>query len=59
MAEFTYNNTKNPCTSYIKFELKGEFDPHVSSEENVDSHSRSRLGNKLANELSKLIEICY
>ncbi len=57
MAEFAYNNTKNISTRHILFEFNCEFYPQVLFKEDVDSHSKSRLANKLTNKLSKRIKI--
>ncbi len=58
MAEFAYNNTKNAGTSYTFFELNCSYHPRVSFEEDVDSRSRSRSANELAEELRELMEVC-
>ncbi len=57
ITEFVYNNTKNAVTSHTLFELNYGFYPQISFKKDVDLCSRSRLANKLANELKKLIEI--
>ncbi len=58
MAEFTYNNAKNTSTGHTPFELNCDYHPRVSFEEDVDSSSRSRLANELAEELKELMEVC-
>ncbi len=58
MTEFAYNNAKNASTSYTPLKLNYGFYLIVLFEEDVDLRSRSRLANKLANELRELIEIC-
>ncbi len=58
IAEFAYNNAKNTSTSYTLFKLNCGYHSRVFFEKDVDSHSRSRSANKLAEELRKLIEIC-
>ncbi len=59
MVEFAYNNAKNASTSHNSFELNCGYHPRVFFEEDVDSRSRSRSANKLAEELRELIEVCY
>ena len=59
MAEFAYNNAKNASTSHTLFELNYGYYPRISFKENVDPHSRSYSANKLAEELTELIEVCY
>ena len=59
MAEFAYNNTKNASTGHIPFELNCSYQPRVFFKEDVDSRSKSRFANKLAEELRKLIEVYY
>ncbi len=58
MAEFAYNNAKNASTGHIPFELNCGYHPRVSFEENIDTRSRSRSTNELAEELRELIEVC-
>ncbi len=56
MAEFAYNNIKNPSTSHIPFELNCGYHPKASFEENVEPRSRSRSADELAKMLRELIE---
>ncbi len=58
MAEFTYNNTKNASTGHIPFKLNCSYHLRVFFEDDVNSRSRSRSANKLAEELKELIEVC-
>ena len=58
IAEFTYNNAKNASTSHTPFKLNCSYYPRVFFEEDVGFYSRSRFANKLAKELSKLMEVC-
>ncbi len=58
MAEFAYNNAKNASTGHTHFELNCGYHPRVSYEEDVDSYSRSRSINELAEELRELMEVC-
>ncbi len=58
MVEFTYNNAKNASTGHTPFELNCGCHPRVSFEEDVDSRSRSRSANKVAEELSEVMEVC-
>ncbi len=57
MAEFAYNNTKNASTGHTLFELNCGYYPRVSFEEDVVLRSRSRLANKLVEELRELMEV--
>lgn len=59
MAKFIYNNTKNPSTDYIPFELNCGYHTRVSFEEDVDLCSRFRFTDKLVDELRELMEICF
>ena len=54
-AKFNYSNTKNTSTSDILFELNYRFYPQVLLKENIKSYFRSRLANKLADKIKKLI----
>ncbi len=58
LVEFAYNNVKNASTSHTLFELNCGYYPRVSFKEDVNPRSRSRLANKLAEELRNLIEVC-
>ncbi len=58
IAEFAYNNAKNASTGRTPFKLNCDYHPRVFFEEDVDSCSRSRSANKLAEELRELMEIC-
>ncbi len=58
MAEFAYNNAKHASTSYTLFELNCGYHLRIFFEEDVDPCSRSCFANKLAEELTELIEIC-
>lgn len=59
MAKFTYNNAKNASIGYIPFELNCSYYDQVLFKENINSHLRSCFANKLADQLKKLIKICY
>ncbi len=59
MAEFIYNNAKNASTSHTSFELNYGYHPKVSFKEDIDLCLRSCSANKLAEELKKLMEVCY
>ena len=59
MARFTYNNIKNTSIGHIFFELNCRFYPQVLFKEDIDSHSKSHLVNKLADKLKELIKNCY
>ncbi len=58
MAEFAYNNAKNASISHTFFELNCGYYTRVSFEKGVESRSRSRFANELAEELRELIEVC-
>ena len=58
MAEFTYNNAKNANISYTPFELNCGYYPQMSYKEEVDSHSKFKLADKLSVELRELIIVC-
>ncbi len=58
MAEFAYNKTKKTSTGHTPFELNYGYHPRVSCEEDVNSRSRFRSANELAEELKELIEVC-
>ena len=58
MAEFTYNNIKNASNGHMLFELNYSYYLRVFFKEDVDSRSKSRSANELAEELRELIEIC-
>ncbi len=58
MGEFAYNNAKNASTGHTLFKLNCGYHPRVSFEEDVDSRSRSRSANELAEELRELMEVC-
>ena len=58
MIKFAYNNAKNASTGHTPFELHCGYHPKMLFEENVDSHSKSRLVDKLAGKLRELIEVC-
>ena len=58
MAEFAYNNAQNASTGDTPFKFNYGYHPRVSFKEDVDSRSRSRSANELAEELKKLIEVC-
>ena len=47
MTEFAYNNAKNASTSYTPFELNCGYHFRMSYEENIDSHSKSKLTDEL------------
>ncbi len=59
MAEFAYNNAKNVSTGHTPFKINCGYHPKVFFEENIDSRSRSRSANKLAEKLRKLMEVYY
>ncbi len=58
MPEFAYNNAKNASTSHTPFKLSCSYHPRVFFEEDIDSRSRSRSANELAEELRELMEVC-
>ncbi len=58
IAKFAYNNAKNTSTRHIPFEHNCGFHSQVLFKEDVDLRSKSRLANKLADELRELMKIC-
>ena len=54
MAEFIYNNAKNTSTSHILFKPNYGYHLKILSQDNTNSHSRSRSADKLAKKLRKL-----
>ena len=58
MAKFDYNNTKNASTGYTPLELNCGYHPHVSYEEDLDSRSRSKAANELADNLRNFMTAC-
>ena len=58
MAEFAYNNAKYASTGYAPFDLNCGYYPHVSYEENVDPHSRSKVADELTEELRNFMAAC-
>lgn len=59
MAEFTYNNAKIVSTSYILFKLNYSYHSQVLFKEDIDLYSESYFANKLVEELSEFMKICY
>ncbi len=59
MAEFAYNNTKNTNTSHTPFELNFGYHPKIFFVDDINPRSKSRFANKLVEELTELIEVCY
>lgn len=57
MAEFGYNNVKNPNTSYMLFELNYEQHFWMLNKKNVNRRSKSKSTNKLLVKLRKLMII--
>ncbi len=59
MAEFAYNNAKNTSISHTPFELNCDYNPKVLFKEDLKPYLRSWSTDKLAEELRKLMEVCY
>lgn len=59
MAEFIYYNTHNASTGHTPFKLYCGYHPKVSFDEDLDSRSKTRSTDKLAEELWELMEVCY
>ncbi len=59
MAEFAYNNAWSTSTRHTSFELNCGYHFKVLFKEDVDTRSRSRSANKLAEEVRELMEVCY
>ncbi len=57
MVEFAYHNAKNISTSHTSFEFNSGYHPKVFFEEDIDSRSRSRSVNELAEGLGELMEV--
>ena len=58
MAKFAYNNAKNASIGHTLFKFNYGYHFRVSFKEDVDLCSRFSSTNKLAKELSELIEVC-
>ena len=58
MAELAYNNANNASFSDMPFELNCGYHPWMSYKEDVDSHSKSKLVNKLSTKLKELVIVC-
>ena len=50
IAEFAYNNAKNPSIGHTSFELNCEYHPQVLYKENIDPRSKSKSADKLSAE---------
>ena len=59
MAEFAYNNAKNASTGYTPFAFNCSYHPYISYEENIDPCSKSKSADDLANNLRKLMIVCW
>ena len=51
MKEFAYNNEKNTSTSHMSLELNYGYHFYVSYKKDLNPYSKSKLANKLLNEL--------
>ena len=58
MAEFAYNNAKNASTGHMPFKFNCGYHPRVLYEEDLNSRSKSKVADKLANELKDLMTSC-
>ena len=58
MAEFAYKNAKNASTGHMLFKLNCGYHPRMSYKEDINSHSQSKLADKLSAELRKLMIVC-
>ena len=58
MAEFAYNNAKNPSTGFTPFELNCGYHPWVSYKEDLDPRSKSRTAEELSSKLRELMTVC-
>ena len=58
MAEFAYNNAKNPSTGHTPFELNCGYHLYVSFEEDTNPRFRSKIADKLSTKLQKLMTVC-
>ena len=57
MAEFVYNNAKNPSIDYTPFKLNYSYHPKVSFEKNTNPCFKSKSAEKSSVELRKLITV--
>ena len=55
MTEFAYNNIKNANTSHTPFQLSWKDYPRVLFKNDVNPYSKSRLAEKLTQELRDLM----
>ena len=55
MAKFAYNNAKNASTGYTPFELNCGYQPCILYKEDLDSYSKLKTADKLADKLKDLI----
>ena len=55
MAEFAYNNAKHASTGYTPFKLNCGYHPRFSYEKDVEPRSRSKVADKLTEELRNLM----
>ena len=58
MAKFAYNNVNNASTGYIPFKFNYGYYLRILFKKNINPHLKSYSIDKLAEKLSKLIEIC-
>ncbi len=58
MAKFAYNNAKNASTGHTPFKLNCGYHPRASYKKDVNPRSQSKLADKLATELRKLMTVC-
>ena len=58
MAEFAYNNAKNPSSSYTFFELNYGYHSWMSYKKDVNLYSKSKSVDELSAKLKKLIIVC-
>lgn len=57
IAKFAYNNAKNASNSHTPFELNYDYYSCIFYKKDNDSHFKSKVIDKLANKLKKLITL--
>ena len=58
MAEFAYNNAKNPSNGHTPFKLNCRYHSWVFYKVNIDPLSNSKLADKLSAKLQELMTVC-
>ena len=58
MTEIVNNNAKNVSNNYMPFELNCKYHPWIFYKEDIDSHFKFKLADKLLAALRELITVC-